>query len=236
MEYKNNDMLIFCGQFIKDNIILNDLQINKNKDEYLYYLIFDGKETKIFNIILNNIKTKIYICDYWNRGELYERLQKYISIYYKIPKQNLILYFNGKYLEISHLDDYYKAFLKDNSKYIELKYISDLEYINIYIIYKENKWKLDISRLSNKYDILYYLSKKYPFSYDKENDHPILNWNNKINIINESKINDGETVYLELIPSLKSIYKKKTNESFIINIQTLTGKNIPVEVFNELTI
>ena len=165
-------------------------------------------------------------------------MKKYISIYFKIPIQNQILYFNDKYLDQNYLDDYYVSFIQNNSATIELKFISDLEYVTIYINYKENKWELKVNRCSNKWDILYYLSEKYAFNYNNEKEYPILRLHNKkIDIINESNIIGGEQLYLTLSASIKSLYNKKKNkDSFFITVRTLTEKQLPIEVWDDLTI
>ena len=98
---------------------------------------------------------------------------------------------------------------------------------------------MEVNRQSNIFDILYYLSKKYPFSYDKENDYPILRTfdEKRINIINESNIKDGAELYLILKPSIKLISKnKKSKDCFSIMLKTTTGLKIPVEVWDDLTI
>lgn len=115
MNYLKNDILIFCGQLMKDNMRLIDFQINQYKGESLYYIIDDEEKVRLFNISFSKMKTSIYICDYFDLDSLYALLLKYISVYFKIPKQNLILYFNGGYLYPGDLDDYYVAFLQNNS-------------------------------------------------------------------------------------------------------------------------
>lgn len=96
---------------------------------------------------------------------------------------------------------------------ITLEYISDLELIKIYIIYKEKKWELEVIRFSNKLDLMHYLSEKYDFFYDENEKYQILrdssNYNSRIEVLRESNIMDGDEICLEFIPTYNSIYHKK---------------------------
>lgn len=124
---------------------------------------------------------------------------------------------------------------------VTLEYISDLEFIKIYIIYEEKKWELEVNRFSNKLDLMHYLSEKYDFFYDDYEKYPILresgNYNSRIEVLRESNIIDGDEICLEFIPTGDSIISKINNNShYQIFVKTLTGKTITIDVNKDITI
>ena len=237
----NNYIFFFCGQIIKDNMRVKDLQTNKYTDEKIN--VADINEVKIIKLYYNYVKIDFYFykdVHFW----AFNKLQNYISIYFKIPKQNQFLYyypffFNKKKLnsEICYLD------FVERKKPLEvtLEYISDLEFIKIYIIYEEKKWELEVNRFSNKLDLMHYLSEKYDFFYDDYEKYPILresgNYNSRIEVLRESNIIDGDEICLEFIPTGDSIISKINNNShYQIFVKTLTGKTITIDVNKDITI
>ena len=126
-------------------------------------------------------------------------------------------------------------------KELKVEYIPDYENINVTIKKDENQWKLNLSRNSDKSDLLYYLSEIYNFKYDTKKYEPIFNVHDS-DIDNLKEINaiNGEIIELILLPTLSYIYEKIWNQydgqSFNINIKTLTGKTIIIRAYVLLNI
>ena len=236
-----NCVFFFCGQILKDNMRVKDLQTHKYTDEIIN--VEDINEVKTIKLYYNNTKIDFYFFREIYGGS-YHKLQNYISIYFKIPIQNQFLYYYPGFFTRKKLnyEICYSNFV-ENKKPLEitLEYISDLEFIKIYIVYKEKKWELEVNRFSNNSDLMHYLSEKYNFCYDDNEQYPILrdsSYNgSRIEVLRESNIMDGDEIFLEFIPSYKSIFSKiKNNSSYQIFIKTLTGKTITMDVCCDITI
>lgn len=76
-------MCFFCGLILRDNMKIKDLQMHKYTDEKIK--VCDEDKVRKINIYYNNVKIEFYF--YLDEfGFAFNLLQKYISIYFKIPK------------------------------------------------------------------------------------------------------------------------------------------------------
>ena len=223
---KNEYELFFCGQILNNKLKIKDLKINKYPEEIINFL--DKNDLKIIHLFFNNMKTEFYFQknDY---NKSFYLLQKYIFIYYKIPKQNqLLFYYNNSWLKNKKekltkniISDYIKE-EKGKSLDIYLEYISDLDFIKINIKYKKGKEKkecqLEVSRFSNCEDLIHYLSqyslippenKKYPIFIDKNGK--------RIDVLCESNIMDDDEIYLNFMDNnlYSKIYSKESFQIYI---------------------
>ena len=234
-------MLIFLGLEMNDENRLNDYQIcNYNYKETIYVINkFDiDKKNYDFNgprkLKLNYYDKNIFI--YANS---FEDLQRFINIHFHIPKENQLIFCTS--YNNHRLDETNFGHLELNN--IKLQSILDYENITINILYddnlKKNKWTLNISRFSNKWDLIYYLSEIYNFKYDEENYVPKFQKGIYLDIysLRECEIKNGDNINLILLPSLNYIKKKiKDDESYVIYIKTLIGKTIIINVYELLTV
>ena len=214
----NNDfVLIFCGQKMDDKTIINDYPILRYKKECIIIKNQNeigknfgyGKSVEI-KVIYNNIE-KIFCVEEYN-------LKKYLNMQFQVPEKNQLLYLNGKYRIIDSIKDIY---IKHD--YIKLEYINDYTLIKIYILYQNNKWPLLVNRISNKNDLLYFLSKKNYFKLnEKEFQANFLFDEKKVNSLMESNIINGDEISLEILPSFESI-KRKCGSDFFIFYKNLCG-------------
>lgn len=238
----SNYVFFFCGLILRDNMKIKDLQMHKYTDEKIK--VCEEDKVRKINIYYNNVKIEFYF--YLDEfGFAFNLLQKYISIYFKIPKQNQYLYYNpwlifGKKKLNSEIC-YLNIALNKKPLDVTLEFLSDLEFIKIYIIYKENKWELEVNRYSNRLDLMQYLKEKYSFIYDKDKEYPILRDRDdhaRIEVLRDSNIIDGDEIFLEFIPTYDSIYSKIYDSSFhfTVFIKTLTGKSMPIDVCLDTTI
>ena len=229
-------VLIFLGLQMNEKYRVNDYQIKENKEEKIY----------IFNESFFNIEKSYYeACfrkfelNFFDKKNIFiyadsfENLQRYINIHFNIPNSNQLIYYD------------LKIRLTQNSfgfaKKLKLEYISDYENINITVKKDENQWKLNLSRYSDKWDLLYYLSEIYNVKYDNKKYEPVFNdYDSDIDSLRELNAIDGEIINLIMLPTLSYIYEKIWNEyndqSFNIFIKTLTGKTLTIRVYNLLTI
>ena len=145
-----------------DQTIINDYPIQKYKNENIE-IINQDQILKQFNhgriveikVIYNNLE-KIF-CVY-----SLDKLKKCLYMHFQVPEQNQLLFLNGKYRIINSID------IDIIYKYIKLEYIYDYTKIKIYILYKNNKWLLFVSRISNKYDLLFFLSQNNYFKLNEK--------------------------------------------------------------------
>ena len=180
------------------------------------------------------LKFKIKL-SYNNKNEIFyvkefRTLKKYISVYYVIPVQNQELYLNG-------IEKIYESPSK-NINYIFLENITDFQMVQINIYYdSEDKiWPLEIGRLSDKSDILYYLTEQYNFNYDKILDFPILTINGeRIHSLAESGIKNNDIINLEIVPSISNI-SRQIDSWFFIFVKGLKGNTITIYSSPTMTI
>jgi hypothetical protein len=224
-----NFILIFSGKEMNNKMRLNDYKVNKqkslNEDESKIFICFQSDlKTKFIYPYENLVKIKL---SYNNKNEIFyvkefSTLKKYISVYYGIPVQNQELYLNG-------IEKIYESPSK-NINYIFLENITDFQMVQINIYYEsEDKiWPLEIGRLSDKSDILHYLTEQYNFNYDKILDFPILTINGeRIHSLAESGIKNNDIINLEIVPSISNI-SRQIDSWFFIFVKGLRGNTITI--------
>ena len=233
-------MLIFLGLEMNDENRLNDYQICNYKEETIYLLNKFDLNKKIYaysdtrKLKLNYYDKNIVI--YTNS---FEDLQRFINIHFHIPQENQLIFCTS--YNNHKVDETNFGYLESNN--IKLQSILDYENITINILYddnlKKNKWKLNISRFSNKWDLIYYLSEIYNFKYDEENYVPKFQKGLYLDIysLRECEIKNGDNINLILLPTVNYVKKKiKDDESYEIYIKTLTGKTLTINVYELLTV
>ena len=233
-------MLIFLGLEMNDENRLNDYQICNYKEETIYLLNKFDLNKKIYaysdtrKLKLNYYDKNIVI--YTNS---FEDLQRFINIHFHIPQENQLIFCTS--YNNHKVDETNFGYLESNN--IKLQSILDYENITINILYndnlKKNKWTLNISRFSNKWDLIYYLSEIYNFKYDEENYVPKFQKGLYLDIysLRECEIKNGDNINLILLPTVNYVKKKiKDDESYEIYIKTLTGKTLTINVYELLTV
>ena len=168
---------------------------------------------------------------YNNKNEIFyinsiDKLFKYISNYYSIPKENIELYLNGNQRLMANDD-----FPNKKINFIQLENITFFQKIKIYISYENNNWELEVGRFSTDIDLLYYLEEKYSFKIDKINTRAIFIYNNnRIYSLKDSNIKNGSHFKLDIVPSFYRLKKELDDYSMQIFIKTLTGKTLTLNV------
>ena len=107
--------------------------------------------------------------------------------------------------------------------------------INIY--YKNNKYELVVGRTSSYLDLLYYLSEKYNFKFDKIISRAIFRFHNeRIYSIKSSNIINGDELELYIVPSIYYLVKEQQYGCMQVFCKSLTGKTITFNVSPSTTI
>lgn len=76
------------------------------------------------------------------------------------------------------------------------------DFINIIIIYKNNRWPISVHKSFTNYDLLYNLLEKYNFVFDKENKIAIFRYHGlRVYSLIISNIKNGDKLDLEIYPS-----------------------------------
>ena len=168
--------------------------------------------------ISNNFKEiyhkliKVYL-KYNNKKEIFyissiEKIFKYASYYYNIPKENMEIYLNGKK----------RLMLNDDPSniaidFLQIENITFFQKIKIFISYEKNRWELEIGRFSSDIDLLYYLEEKYNFKLDKINNRAIFIFKGKERIytLKNSNIKNGDEFKLDIVPSFYRLKKEIKN-------------------------
>ena len=227
-------ILIFYGKEMDDKMRLNDYDINL-LNEYDEMIIVEYK-SKINNKFIYNQLAKIKL-KYNDHNEIFyvksiNKLYKYVSEYYKIKEENLVLYLNGK--ERLTID---KDPSNNTINYVQLENISSIANINIKILYQNNNYQLLIGRKSSYLNILDYLSEKYNIKFDRINYRGIFTKNyNRIYYLGDSNIINGDELKLDIQPSFYYIRKKSHEGCMQIFCKTLTGKTITLNVDPSTTV
>ena len=216
-------ILIFYGKEMDNTLRLNDYDYKINLlDEDDEKIIVQNK-SKINEKFIYNQMAKINL-KYNNKNEIFYvkstyKLYKYVSAFYNIKKENIILYLNNNIILTPYDDP-----PEDIINIVQLENIPANQNVKINIYYKQNQYELIIGRKSTDLDLLYYLSEIYNLKFDQINYRGIfIHHNERIYNLQDSNIINEDNLELEIVPSYYALRKEEKDGKMQIFCKTLTG-------------
>ena len=243
-EEKKEYMLIFCGQEMKFDLRLLNYNVDLLKEEIIYVVANDISYGYGNINILNDNQIKLF---YFSS---IIKLKYYISKWLNVPMQNILLLRNGKN-KVHTFGCPCCSIGFGNDEYIVVKIIPNdsfvisivkEDYTSKDVIYHNTLYdeqKILINKFLSLEDVILLICKELNFDYDKEiyNLKIYEEGHSKYPLSDLDNIFEGDKIILKIFPTAEKIKNSiKPEEKFVIFIRHLTGKQIAIDVCENLKI